>query len=40
LLSSQRGVFRAKKRARLNASRYFLASFDYPEKRTDLLRWD
>ena len=29
-----------KKRARLNAIRCFLASFDYPDKRTDLLRWD
>lgn len=29
-----------KKRARLNAIRYFLSSFDYPDKRTDLLRWD
>ena len=29
-----------KKRARLNAIRYFLASFDYPDKRADLLRWD
>lgn len=29
-----------KKRARLNAIRYFLSSFDYPGKRSDLLRWD
>ena len=29
-----------KKRARLNAIRYFLATFDYPDKRADLLRWD
>jgi polyphosphate kinase len=29
-----------KKRARLNAIRYFLTSFDYPNKRADLLRWD
>ena len=40
MLSSQRSVFQAKKRARLSAIRYFLASFDYPEKRTDPLRWD
>ena len=29
-----------KKRARLNAIRYFLASFDYPDKRRELLAWD
>ena len=29
-----------KKRARLNAIRYFLHAFDYPEKRTSLLEWD
>jgi polyphosphate kinase 2 len=29
-----------KKRARLNAIRYFLQSFDYPGKRADLLTWD
>ena len=29
-----------KKRARLNAIRYFLGSFDYPDKRADLLRSD
>jgi polyphosphate kinase 2 len=29
-----------KKRARLNAIRYFLASFGYPEKRRELLAWD
>ena len=29
-----------KKRARLNAIRYFLASFDYPDKRKELLSWD
>lgn len=29
-----------KKRARLNAIRYFLAAFDYPDKREDLLAWD
>ena len=29
-----------KKRARLNAIRYFLATFEYPDKGADLLRWD
>jgi polyphosphate kinase 2 (PPK2 family) len=29
-----------KKRARLNAIRYFLAGFDYPGKRAGLLAWD
>ena len=29
-----------KKRARLNAIRYFLAAFDYPDNRDELLVWD
>ncbi len=29
-----------KKRARLNAIRYFLAGIDYPDRRDDLLAWD
>lgn len=29
-----------KKRARVNAIRYFLAHFDYPDKREELLAWD
>jgi polyphosphate kinase 2 len=29
-----------KKRARINAIRYFLSRFDYPGKREELLRWD
>ena len=29
-----------KKRARLNAIRFFLAGFDYPDKREELLAWD
>lgn len=29
-----------KKRARINAIRYFLAQFDYPDKREELLAWD
>mgnify|MGYP000960662290 CR=1 FL=1 len=29
-----------KKRARLNAIRFFLARFDYPDKRGELLAWD
>ncbi|HHO49531.1 MAG TPA: polyphosphate kinase 2 [Deltaproteobacteria bacterium] len=29
-----------KKRARINAIRYFLDGFDYPDKRTELLTWD
>lgn len=29
-----------KKRARVNAMRYFLSRFDYPNKRSELLTWD
>ena len=29
-----------KKRARINAIRYFLSRFDYPGKREELLQWD